>query len=90
MEFKRMREYTHEEFVELVQSLSEEELMDGYVECDDYTYQPQDRTTGYYWSQTASMESVQCAIISSSGFRTSGWPKCLTMCLRLVKKSKDK
>ena len=27
MEFKRMREYTHEEFVELVKSLSEEELL---------------------------------------------------------------
>ena len=27
MEYKRMREYTHEEFVELVQSLSEEELL---------------------------------------------------------------
>ena len=64
--------------------------VNGYVECDDYTYKPQDRTTGYYWSQTADMESVQCALISSSGFRTSGWPKCLTMCLRLVKKSKDK
>ena len=28
MEFKKMRDYTHEEFVELVQSLSEEELLD--------------------------------------------------------------
>ena len=27
MEYKKMREYTHEEFVELVQSLSEEELL---------------------------------------------------------------
>ena len=27
MEFKKMREYTHEEFVELVKSLSEEELL---------------------------------------------------------------
>ena len=28
MEYKRMREYTHEEFVKLVQSLSEEELLE--------------------------------------------------------------
>lgn len=28
MEYKRMREYTHEEFVELVSSLSEEELLE--------------------------------------------------------------
>ena len=28
MEFKRMREYTHEEFVELVQSLTEEQLLE--------------------------------------------------------------
>jgi 8-oxo-dGTP pyrophosphatase MutT (NUDIX family) len=28
MEYKKMREYTHEEFVELVQSLSEEELLE--------------------------------------------------------------
>ncbi len=28
MDFKKMREYTHEEFVELVKSLSEEELLD--------------------------------------------------------------
>ena len=28
MQYKKMREYTHEEFVELVQSLSEEELLD--------------------------------------------------------------
>ena len=28
MNFKKMREYSHEEFVELVQSLSEEELLE--------------------------------------------------------------
>lgn len=28
MQYKKMREYTHEEFVEIVQSLSEEELLD--------------------------------------------------------------
>ena len=28
MKYKKMREYTHEEFVEIVQSLSEEELLD--------------------------------------------------------------
>ena len=28
MEYKKMREYTHEEFVELVKSLSEEELLE--------------------------------------------------------------
>ena len=28
MEYKRMREYTHEEFVELVKSLNEEQLLE--------------------------------------------------------------
>lgn len=28
MKYKKMREYTHEEFVELVKSLSEEELLE--------------------------------------------------------------
>ena len=27
MEYKKMREYTHEEFIKLVESLSEEELL---------------------------------------------------------------
>ena len=59
--------------------------VNGYVECGDYTYQPQDRETGYYWSLTANTERAICAIFNADGFRTESREKCLQMSLRLVK-----
>lgn len=36
MEFKKMREYTHEEFVNLIKSLSEKELLELSAKCGGY------------------------------------------------------
>ena len=36
-EYKKMREYSHEEFVKLVMSLSEEELLELSAQYDGYT-----------------------------------------------------